>query len=369
MDKRIFTIMELIPSLQNIRQILVSDTPIIDVRAPIEFQQGAMPAAINLPLMNDEERAAVGTCYKQYGSHKAVELGHQLVSGETKANRITAWQTACQQYPSGFICCARGGMRSHIVQAWLKENGIDYPLITGGYKKLRQTTIDAINELSLRPTILIGGCTGNGKTTLVHNQPDGIDLEGIAHHRGSSFGRTLQAQFSQATFENYLAVEQLKKASNHSRWVLEDEGRAIGANSLPVALRKQMEKASIAVIDDPFELRLERLKHEYFDRMTHDFIEEYGEETGWQYYSEYLHHGLFAIRKRLGSQRAAELTHLLDIALKHQQTTGETQSHFSWLCPLLHEYYDPMYRYQLSQKQARIVFQGTYHEVEEWLNQ
>ncbi|WP_369312023.1 tRNA 2-selenouridine(34) synthase MnmH [Providencia rettgeri] len=360
--------MELIPSHQNICQILISDTPLIDVRAPIEFQQGAMPTAINLPLMNNEERAAVGTCYKQHGSHKAVELGHQLVSGEIKASRIAAWQAACQQFPNGFICCARGGMRSHIVQAWLKESGIDYPLISGGYKALRQTTIDAINQLSQRPTILIGGCTGNGKTALVHNLANGIDLEGLAHHRGSSFGRTLQEQFPQATFENHLAIEMLKKAPNHTRWVLEDEGRTIGTNSLPVTLRAQMEKATIAVIDDPFELRLERLKHEYFDQMTDNFIGAYGEEMGWHHYSEYLHHGLFAIRKRLGSRRASELTALLDAALVHQRATGETRAHFSWLCPLLNEYYDPMYRYQLSHKQNRIVFQGTYQEVEQWLN-
>lgn len=74
-------IMESTLSAQNIRQLLANETPIIDVRAPIEFNQGAMPNAINLPLMNNEERAAVGTCYKQHGSQKAVELGHQLVKG------------------------------------------------------------------------------------------------------------------------------------------------------------------------------------------------------------------------------------------------------------------------------------------------
>ncbi|MFM2495591.1 rhodanese-like domain-containing protein, partial [Salmonella enterica subsp. enterica serovar Kentucky] len=73
--------MESTLSAQNIRQLLANETPIIDVRAPIEFNQGAMPNAINLPLMNNEERAAVGTCYKQHGSQKAVELGHQLVKG------------------------------------------------------------------------------------------------------------------------------------------------------------------------------------------------------------------------------------------------------------------------------------------------
>lgn len=162
-------IMESTLSAQNIRQLLANETPIIDVRAPIEFNQGAMPNAINLPLMNNEERAAVGTCYKQHGSQKAVELGHQLVKGEIKAHRVAAWREACERFPSGFICCARGGMRSHIVQKWLAEIGIDYPLIEGGYKALRQATIEMTNELVQRPIILIGGCTGNGKTTLVRS--------------------------------------------------------------------------------------------------------------------------------------------------------------------------------------------------------
>ncbi len=359
-------IMESTLSAQNIRQLLANETPIIDVRAPIEFNQGAMPNAINLPLMNNEERAAVGTCYKQHGSQKAVELGHQLVKGEIKAHRVAAWREACERFPSGFICCARGGMRSHIVQKWLAEIGIDYPLIEGGYKALRQATIEMTNELVQRPIILIGGCTGNGKTTLVRSLPEGIDLEGFAHHRGSSFGRTIEAQFAQATFENYLAVDMLKKSPYHSRWVLEDEGRAIGANGLPESLRIQMATAHVVVVDDPFERRMARLKEEYFDRMTHDFIEAYGEEKGWQEYSDYLHHGLYAIRRRLGAQRAAELTQLLDNALAAQKISANTEVHFSWLSPLLKEYYDPMYRYQLSKKQDKIIYTGSYEEVEQW---
>lgn len=359
-------IMESTLSAQNIRQLLANETPIIDVRAPIEFNQGAMPNAINLPLMNNEERAAVGTCYKQHGSQKAVELGHQLVKGEIKAHRVAAWREACERFPSGFICCARGGMRSHIVQKWLAEIGIDYPLIEGGYKALRQATIEMTNELVQRPIILIGGCTGNGKTTLVRSLPEGIDLEGFAHHRGSSFGRTVEAQFAQATFENYLAVDMLKKSPYHSRWVLEDEGRAIGANGLPESLRIQMATAHLVVVDDPFERRIARLKEEYFDRMTHDFIEAYGEEKGWQEYSDYLHHGLYAIRRRLGAQRAAELTQLLDNALAAQKISANTEVHFSWLSPLLKEYYDPMYRYQLSKKQDKIIYTGSYEEVEQW---
>ena len=101
--------------------------------------------------------------------------------------------------------------------------------------------------------------------------------------------------------------------------------------------------------------------------MTHDFLAAFGEEQGWIAYSEYLHHGLYAIRKRLGSQRAIELTKLLDEALIAQRQTEKTDVHFSWLTPLLHEYYDPMYRYQLSKKLDRVVFKGTYDEVSEWV--
>lgn len=347
------------------RAILANDTPLIDVRAPVEFAQGAMPAALNLPLMNDTERAAVGTCYKRHGPEAALALGHRLVNGETREQRIHAWREICLTNPHGYFCCARGGQRSHIAQAWVKETGIDYPLIAGGYKALRQAAIQATNEQVQKPMVLIGGCTGSGKTLLVKHHPDGIDLEGLAHHRGSSFGRTLQPQLSQATFENHLAVDLLKKDA--ARWVLEDEGRMIGSNHLPECLRERMAQSMIAVVEDPFEVRLERLREEYFERMWHDFAAAYGEDAGWQEYGEYLHHGLFAISRRLGLQRFAELTAWLDSALIEQRRTGSTEAHYAWLAPLLNDYYDPMYRYQLEKKADKIVYRGTFNNVAAWL--
>ncbi|EGZ3993379.1 tRNA 2-selenouridine(34) synthase MnmH [Salmonella enterica subsp. enterica serovar Wichita] len=354
---------------QDYRALLLADTPLIDVRAPVEFQQGAMPGAINLPLMMDDERAAVGTCYKRQGADAALALGHRLVCGDIRQQRLEAWKAAYQRFPNGYLCCARGGQRSHIVQRWLQETGIDCPLIEGGYKALRQTAIQATWQLVQKPILLIGGCTGSGKTQLVRQQPNGVDLEGLARHRGSSFGRTLKPQLSQACFENKLAVELLKINARQAlkRWVLEDEGRTIGANHLPECLRERMAQAPIAVVEDPFALRLERLREEYFIRMHHDFTRAYGDEGGWQAYSEYLHHGLFAIRRRLGLQRFAELTNTLDIALAEQLSSGSTDGHMAWLVPLLNEYYDPMYRYQLEKKAANIVFRGTWQEVANWL--
>ncbi|MEO3989653.1 tRNA 2-selenouridine(34) synthase MnmH [Pseudocitrobacter cyperus] len=351
------------------RAILTSGTPIIDVRAPVEFAQGSLPGAINLPLMNDDERAAVGTCYKRQGPDAALALGHQLVSGETREQRIRGWLDACSSAEHGYLCCARGGQRSHIVQAWLEERGTTYPLIEGGYKALRQAAIQATEALVQHPIVLIGGCTGNGKTPLVRKQPFGIDLEGLAHHRGSSFGRTLDAQHPQATFENHLACALLQRSHGQEtlRWVLEDEGFMIGSNHLPECLRERMVQSPIAVVEDPFAVRLERLREEYFTHMHQAFMAAFGEEQGWQEYSEYLHHGLFAIRRRLGLQRFTELTQKLDRALAEQQRSGSTEPHFAWLIPLLNEYYDPMYRYQLEKKASKIVFCGTSEAVEEWL--
>lgn len=347
------------------RTILAAGTPIIDVRAPIEFTQGSMPAALNLPLMNDDERAAVGTCYKRHGPEAALALGHRLVSGDTREQRIQAWREACLTHPNGYLCCARGGQRSHITQAWLKDVGVDYPLIVGGYKALRQTAMQATDEQVQKPVVLIGGCTGSGKTQLVKQHPHGIDLEGLARHRGSSFGRTLRPQLSQASFENRLAVALLQKDA--PRWVLEDEGRMIGSNHLPESLRDRMTQASIVVVDDPFDVRLDRLREEYFVQMWQAFLGAWGEEAGWQEYTAYLHHGLYAIRRRLGLQRFAELAALQDIALIEQQRTGSTEAHDAWLAPLLNDYYDPMYRYQLEKRADKVVCRGTWSDVAAWL--
>lgn len=347
--------------------ILAADTPLLDVRAPVEFTQGAMPSALNLPLMNDEERAAVGSCYKRQGPEAALKLGHQLVSGVTREQRVQAWRDACLRHPDGYLCCARGGQRSHITQQWLREAGIDYPLIPRGYKALRQAAIQATEQRVQSPLVLIGGCTGSGKTDLVRQHADGIDLEGLARHRGSSFGRTLRPQLSQASFENALAVKLLKRDA--ARWVLEDEGRMIGANHLPECLRDRMAQSPIAVVEDPFDLRVARLHEEYFVRMQRDFTVTYGEDAGWLAYAEYLHHGLYAIRRRLGLQRFAELSAHLDTALASQRQHGDTRAHDAWLVPLLKEYYDPMYRYQLEKKAAKIVFRGSWQEVNGWLLQ
>jgi tRNA 2-selenouridine synthase len=119
----------------------------IDVRAPIEFSQGAIPGSVNIPLLNDKERAIVGTCYKQNGQAAAIKLGHKIVSGENKSLKINQWKDFLIQNPKTIITCFRGGLRSQTTQIFLKEIGFEVLRLDGGYKKIRQTYLDKINEI------------------------------------------------------------------------------------------------------------------------------------------------------------------------------------------------------------------------------
>ena len=138
------------PDSDDYPRIFLQDVPLIDVRAPIEFQQGAFARAVNLPLMIDSERRAVGTCYKQHGQQAALALGHRTVNGKLREQRTAAgWRPA--ERPAGYIYCFRGGLRSQLVQQWLHEAGVDYPRITGGYKALRNYLLGVLTQSAALP--------------------------------------------------------------------------------------------------------------------------------------------------------------------------------------------------------------------------
>lgn len=352
----------------NFREIFLNDTPMMDMRAPIEFTQGAFPTSHSHPLMLDAERAAVGTCYKEQGQDSAIELGHRLVCGEIKAERVAQWKAFCAANPQGYLYCFRGGLRSRITQQWLKEAGIDYPFIEGGYKALRRFLLETIDGATHLPLTIIAGCTGSGKTQLINAVKNGLDLEGAANHRGSSFGSYVSAQRSQISFDNTLAIDILKKqAQGCQSFILEDEGRNVGSVNVPMQLHKAMQAAPIAVIEDPVDVRLDRLLDEYVIRMQGDFVAAYGEDAGWIKFSAYLEKGLLSIRKRLGHERYENILMRQQRAVNVQRHTGAADDHLDWLALILEQYYDPMYQYQLGKKADRIVYRGAYAEVQAWL--
>jgi tRNA 2-selenouridine synthase len=174
--------------ITDLTRLFTIDTPLIDTRAPIEFEQGAFPQSQNLILMSDDEREKIGACYKNKGQAKAIELGHELVQGDVKNKRIEAWLQFIKNNPNGALYCFRGGLRSQITQQWIyTASGIDYPRVKGGYKALRRFLIDETYRIMQQITpIVIGGQTGCGKTLLLDKINNRIDLEGLANHRGSA---------------------------------------------------------------------------------------------------------------------------------------------------------------------------------------
>jgi len=342
----------------DFRTIIRNKTPLMDVRALVEFEKGAFNFSENSPLMNNNERAEVGLCYKNNGQAAAITLGNSLVSGKIKAKRLALWQNFVQENPQGYLYCFRGGLRSQTVQRWLKESGVSYPLLIGGYKALRQFLINELEQLASHPLTILAGNTGSGKTPFLAHCPNSLDLEGAAGHRGSSFGGFVTPQASQINFENNLAEQYITgNFSLDQNIILEDESRLIGSVHLPDSLRRAMTQSPIVVIEESLEYRLEQIYQEYIIKMTEQFQSTYGIAQGFIAFSRYLAQGLFKVRKRLGSERYAQLQEIQTLALAQQQN-GQQHYHLDWLKPLLSEYYDPMYQYQLGQKADRVIFRG-----------
>lgn len=353
----------------DFREIFLRDLPMIDTRAPVEFNKGSFPNAINLPLMTDIERQKVGTCYKQRGQQAAIALGHELVSGKTKQARVEAWAEFARAHPEGYLFCFRGGLRSQISQQWLREAGVPYPRITGGYKAMRNFLIEEIDS-AVREChfTLVGGMTGTGKTEVLAQLDNAIDLEGHANHRGSSFGKRATPQPSQIGFENALAIDLLKhRAAGQQRFVLEDESRLIGRCSVPLPLHQGMRSYPLVWLDDSLDGRVERILKDYVVDLCADFVTQHGAEQGPQVFASALRKNLANILRRLGGERYSALDTIMQDALQRQLANGDVDRHRDWIRSLLSEYYDPMYDYQLEQKAERITFRGDQREVVEYL--
>ncbi|WP_137807536.1 tRNA 2-selenouridine(34) synthase MnmH [Pseudomonas sp. G(2018)] len=353
------------------RDIFLNDRPMMDARAPIEFAKGAFPGAVNLPLMNDHERQRVGTCYKQHGQQAAIALGHQLVSGAIKAERIQAWADFARAHPDGYLYCFRGGLRSQIVQQWLKdEAGIDYPRVAGGYKAMRNFLLSTVDQAVAQcDFVLLGGMTGTGKTEVLTQLRNGLDLEGHANHRGSSFGKRATGQPTNIDFENRLAVDLLKKrAQGLEQFVLEDESRAIGSCALPLPLYQGMQQYPMVWLEDSLHGRVERILRDYVVDLCAEFIRVHGDE-GFALFSERLLESLNNVHKRLGGERHRRMLLLMEEALAEQGSSGSVDLHRGWIEGLLVEYYDPMYAFQREKKGARIEFAGERGAVLEYLRE
>ena len=300
-------------------------SPIIDVRSPIEFSQGHWPGAINIPLFSNKERDIIGKTYKKEGRLKAIFNGLKITLPNTgKLIDLILKTVSREERPNKSIriYCWRGGMRSGAF-AWLARSiGIKTYLLKDGYKGYRKWVLNQFEgDLPIR---LIGGKTGTGKTNLLKSintkQIFVVDLEGIANHRGSTFGSLgMGKQPTTQQFENMLA-ENLDKffISNATEIWIEAESSNLGKCRIPKSLFEKMKKAPI--------LEIVKTKTERIDNL----VSEYSKNSQIE-----LEEAVQRISKRLGPQRAKEAI----TAIKRKE--------WEKACIAMLDYYDKCYEYEL----------------------
>lgn len=241
---------------------------IIDVRSPAEFAEDHVPGAINLPVLDDAERAKVGTIYTQDSPFLARKLGAALVA----RNAAQHLETALLDKPGGWrplVYCWRGGQRSGSFASILSQIGWRVETVAGGYKSWRRLVVQALfdDPVPCR-VIVLDGDTGTAKTDVLNALPGHgvqvIDLEGLAHHRGSLFGAMPGGQPSQKAFESALAVA-LSRLDPTRPVVVEAESAKIGNLALPSRLWRAMVEAPRVVISAPLSARATYLTQAYAD--------------------------------------------------------------------------------------------------------
>ncbi|WP_374576386.1 tRNA 2-selenouridine(34) synthase MnmH [Phenylobacterium sp.] len=242
---------------------------ILDVRSPGEFDEDHIPGAENLPVLDNAERAEVGTIYVQQSRFLARRIGAAHVA----RNIARHLETALTDRPASFrplIYCWRGGQRSNAMATILSQVGWPVTLLTGGYKTYRRRVTarlyDESQDLNL---ILLDGHTGVAKTEILHRLAAAgvqtLDLEGLAAHRGSLFGAIAgQAQPSQKLFESRL-LQALDRLDPTRPIVVEAESSKIGDRMTPPLLWRAMQAAPRIEISASREARASYLVRDYRD--------------------------------------------------------------------------------------------------------
>ncbi|MCB0482484.1 MAG: tRNA 2-selenouridine(34) synthase MnmH [Flavobacteriales bacterium] len=248
----------------NIETLLVSPLrPIIDARSESEFEQGHIPGAINIPILNNNERKLVGTCYKKEGREKAIKLGYELVENQLPA-KIEQVKSIAPDHKA-YLYCWRGGLRSKIFTELLEANNFDIKRLENGYKAYRTWVLNFLTQPL--PFLILGGATGTGKTEILKELAilgeQIIDIEGLCHHRGSAYGAIGQKpQPSNEQLENDMAMILNGFDKNKTIWV-ENESRNLGHVKINDDIYLQMRKAKVIEIKMPISLRITRVNAEY----------------------------------------------------------------------------------------------------------
>lgn len=295
---------------------------LLDARSPAEFEHGYIPNALNLALFSNEERAIVGTAYKKESPEVAMLKGLDFVGLKMRFYVEEAERLAPKK--KIVVHCWRGGKRSGSL-AWLLDlAGFDVQVLDGGYKAYRNYILSKFGR-EFPKMIVLGGYTGSAKTEILYAlQAKGeqfLDLEGIAHHKGSAFGSIGQkAQPTTEQFENNL-FEQLSKIDVSKDFWIEDESRSIGRVYIPQQFWERMRARPVLFLKRPIEKRIEHLVKGYVG-----------------FADEGLSAAFEKIKKRLGGQH-------LNAALEALQ-----QNDYKTAASIALKYYDKAYANSLQKR-------------------
>ncbi|MBU2647504.1 tRNA 2-selenouridine(34) synthase MnmH [bacterium] len=239
------------------------DVTIIDVRSPNEFEAGTIPGAQNIPLLTDIERSLIGTLYRQYGQQPAIEKGYKLFEP-----KISTFLDQFNQLPKDKILavfCARGGLRSQVITSFLCTQGYTAMQMIGGYKDFRIWNLEKLDQFTLNHPVILHGKTGVGKTLVLYQLDNTLDLEGLAQHRGSMFGAIGKRPVSQKSFDAAL-LKRLEALDNTRPVFIEGESRKIGNISLPAKLFGQMKTGRAILLEASISKRALRTVTEYINK-------------------------------------------------------------------------------------------------------
>ena len=247
--------------------------PVVDVRSEGEFEAGHIRKAVNIPLLNNSERIAVGTDYKQHGQEEAIKTGFRLVGPRLVEIILEAERVA--EKKEMIVHCWRGGMRSSNFCKFVSMNGIKTHQLEGGYKAYRGAALEEFKKPF--SFLVIGGCTGSGKSEIIRalarQGEQVIDLETLANHKGSVFGGLMQPpQPSSEQFQNNLFEEILQLDINRRIWI-EDESIAIGNIFLPNDFWHTLSASPVIEVEMEKTTRVNRLVKEYGKADKKEFLE------------------------------------------------------------------------------------------------
>ena len=293
--------------------LILPNSLFIDVRSEGEFEDDHIPGAVNIPILDNEERHIVGYTYKQVSKDKAYEIGYSIFDKKIKDFEKVVNKNIDKNI---VFYCFRGGTRSTVFADYFNKKGIKVYKLEGGYKKYREFIRDEIKKIPLPKNIMVMyGYTGSGKTRLIKLLKNSIDLEGLAKHRSSLFGAVGLKPNTQKMFESLLYFE-LKKERNYL--ILEGESRKIGDIFIPQNLFDSMiyspNKISITC---PIDIRANRIVEEYFeDDSKIDEVKKV----------------MTGLGKFVGNKKVEELNNYLS-----------KKDYFTFSKVMLKDYYDPLY--------------------------